>query len=606
MAPNFIERKVILPALRAALNITSTVALLVIGLALITAAYSFIAGSIAGGAQVAPPKVEVNALKATLSSPGKPIVRETIAAASTYGLDILSIEMGDDTDLQARVVEFATLADPSKSETYFAAYELAAASLTFAVVDEGAYSESSSKAAFIKGLVENFQNQQKSSPNIDAEKFVAAYVSAWISDGKAKVERYRRARAAANSHAESVNSSLIFAAFGLAAFISSALALALVLTERNTRGPGASRASGQGLDPKNLLIALAALSAASFLGPPLPASAQIQTQAQREALAAADLQRSKAAAKAKASKVFDSEMEARRAHIGKTYVFNPNGIREKDPGWNYSYYPYPRVFSQFLLMSCVRDDDCDLLTLEKHRVVTSSEPFAFEVKDIGSKLCGTRAYGLRDEMRETCYFYIVDIMGTPAALLIGWAEYSEFDEKWLLNGKCINFRTYLCEQPYVLIDPLAQTSGSPFIDGELRGYLTDMPEVITARLAEEEREAAARRAEAQREAAARRAEAQREAAAKKAAADSAAAKQREVDAQKARERKAQELVDKYGSAVATAILEKKVIVGMPQSAVVESWGEPQRRKLVPPDDEMWTYSSGKSVFFTKKKVTAIK
>lgn len=65
-----------------------------------------------------------------------------------------------------------------------------------------------------------------------------------------------------------------------------------------------------------------------------------------------------------------------------------------------------------------------------------------------------------------------------------------------------------------------------------------------------------------------------------------------------------DLVAKYGSEMAEIIITGKVVMGMTREQVAAARGNPARKDVIPPSDELWHYGS-EQIAFTSGKVTYI-
>lgn len=338
------------------------------------------------------------------------------------------------------------------------------------------------------------------------------------------------------------------------------------------------------------------------LSQPVPA---FETRSQRDARVAAEEERREAASKALAARNFSSDIAALRTkHIGRTYIFNPTGIAEKHPRKNYSYEPFPIVISQFVSEACLADYSCDLRRPPDSGVLAMSKPVPFKVTGINSRLCLTASQYVSKRSENSCYWYEVEIVNTKTGLLMGERSYNEAGKNFRLQGNCTDDFNIYCSS-YYLSDPLAELEKNPFLADQLRGYLSDMPEVMLAQKSEYDRLEAARKAEEQRVAAERRAEEQRVAAGRRAEEQRVAAERRKAAEQEEQASRLKSFTERYGADIANAIIEKRVVEGMTKSVVVEAWGQPTKRTTVPPSDEMWSYSNGKLVFFAEGKVRSV-
>lgn len=119
------------------------------------------------------------------------------------------------------------------------------------------------------------------------------------------------------------------------------------------------------------------------------------------------------------------------------------------------------------------------------------------------------------------------------------------------------------------------------------------------------------RAAAAAESAARKAEQDRlaEAEAKRAADAAAAQAQQAVDqarrAEAARSAKRAELVARHGAAIATAIEAGNVVAGMSPQQVIEARGQPDKKEVITPTEEIWRYGNER-VMFANGSVTFVR
>ncbi len=147
-------------------------------------------------------------------------------------------------------------------------------------------------------------------------------------------------------------------------------------------------------------------------------------------------------------------------------------------------------------------------------------------------------------------------------------------------------RVCLSERINISIDKLIQKAIYP-TDPRLRPYMQMCERRVAgiyARLRQERRIAVLRRKQ------------------EKAAKDAAAAQNARAMAQhRVRYR---ELVNKYGAKIADLIEAGQVRIGMTEAATIAALGEPNRREIVPPSNELWYYGA-KRIAFTNGKVTYI-
>lgn len=135
-------------------------------------------------------------------------------------------------------------------------------------------------------------------------------------------------------------------------------------------------------------------------------------------------------------------------------------------------------------------------------------------------------------------------------------------------------------------------------DYRVASYVQACQQAVAVARAQQQAAERARQAQQEAEEQARReqAEADERARQEQLAAEAAAKAQKEA--------RRRELVGKYGVEIADAILAGQVRPGMTKDQVLASRGNPEKKEVIPPSDELWQYGSER-IAMTNGKVTYV-
>lgn len=465
------------------------------------------------------------------------------------------------TPLQAALIGFALAVDPDKRLEYFNAYEAASLST---VRCAGAWS-----LDYARALTTQYAQVSKAlAPNaVPHNIFLAEFCRAWEGAITAREYQGRIAVIEAAQAADRRNLAAMIAVGSLGALTLLALPLALFAIERNTRAVEqlvraqmASRATAASM--------LIAFTATLMLGSTFPHSAaaqvQIETEQQRR-------EREQRETIARADAAVARQLESRKQHVGKSYVFNPAGNPPGDR-WSREEIWFYRTMINLL----------DIGTyLERPKVrFLPKDITRFDVEGVVSIDCSAK-YS-RD--KATCYFYAVKIGGMTAYLPAGNRENSfSTSLKGFDPLSAVSFN----EQDMIL-------AGMPNELATARRKAEEERRRLAEERAEQQRREAADRAERQKREAAERAERERRLAEERAAAER---ERREAERLAQLERRRSQLAERFPPEIVQAIFDGRIEPGWSDTMVLESWGEADKVKTVPPGDMLWLYDEGRYVTF---------